>query len=1248
MFDVFTRIKDGFVNARLERRVRRQFNTAKAALIKAQDAFTTEATTLSQQSQFTDGLTVTWNDVTGFDGDLKGVHERQLERLEEEVVSDISAHGDRFLKPDHRILQRLQEVRIPSLRSRAQKTLNDSLDRAVDQALKSYVTETKATLEEVEGAAQTNLRVLVDQQQIELDKIAASEQAKAEVQEHLLSAEKAWASAVETGYQAVLQRKIDEFDMDVRPALIAGVERNRTAAHWIKKLLLEGKTVPQAKLSGVYQQGDQHLQDQLINTITLTVLEDGSLTYRARGRDEGGRFPFEKNYMDPSDKFKKQASIEPQDPTANHDADLTLPSALSFIDQVQIPATSSLKLESNTEFELSRNDRVDRVLLEFAGAVQGVPLDAEESRFRDLPYITTYPGAKHVEAWLERSEERRISVAVNSDGIVAVVIKNGPGKRVFNEEAPEALIECRAAYNEARLMSLFVVALVARVLNGAGDDRYFPLQIGDSDRLHIPSFCIWPLQVDPKGAVTRAATLLSQYEESVLARDDVPRWAVGWTPALDDDASLSDAMSARFTYTAERHLRVLNSTDAGPIEVRKGVNEHDALFKLTRWFKYTCLALGLLWFGGVLSTLVFANAYTTGELWSISLIFSMIGIWRGLICWGLSARARDPVIRSEKNVALSKIATATRGAVGAVVEAAFWRRGFLLIGPAIMVFSLMVAFWVTDWPELPQWLQPGKSDGKMLGQYGRLGNDGASASGFQSALYTGVWALPLLAIGFMRQAYMTLYELVLQRGQLQRKLNSVLGMQQTWRAGQNLQAQTQKRADNAPEPSPIHTKAGAVGSALAQMKTHVVAEIDSARSRFDKGSAANAALVAVIGLLAPFSKMDAAGLAIKDPPAQNFAGLSEELLTLEPELRVLISQITELNPAPTMAQHCAFPIGQYCLQPALPSVTETVLADLRALNKELNAVAQTLRSIQGNPKVTVRAETDDAKSKLEALSRAIEQLPSPEVKAEADTQPALDALARLTDELMAVQTRQIALDPAPAQTSLNDLRAQLVALRGFDAFSLEADASAALRELGMLKAALDHIGEERTTGIWLPSDGEGRTSPYFDFDVTLNTVVQPTEIVSGLESALSKCVELGGMNFDSGRWDVESGVWFTLTDNAEISKLGTEAFNDLLGRAADPSRKFYVLGLADSTGDPTSNFKLSERRADAVRDKLAGELAKQGVELASVSLPLGEAGWLTNKGLPDSAGDENHRRAAVYSCKGPLVGGESVAEGDTE
>ncbi len=1189
MFDFITQITNAAAavsndirQARRRKLIERQCYEAQTAIAAAYKHHVSGATAIRSLQSQAKALSVTWRDIIDLGDPYRTIHERRLENLKSRVVKNTEEKGTWFLEPDAATLEALQAPRVAAVRAQAENDLFELLDQSLDAAIQQFDRKCTEIADQAEDQRRTELRALISEKRNILVAATQADTERDDARELLVAAQNDWAERVAASYQSALADKLTEFDEEIRPKLIAKVVRERTAAHWIKEILIKGKSVPHAKLGREYQKSDQHLQDQLINTVTLMVQEDGALVYRARERDAGGRFSFETNYMHESTQFRNQARHKAPDPQVRGPEDRELPFALRFLDQVQIPATTSASLKEVASFSIRSGDDVEQVMSQFEGDVFGALHGLEESSYRYPPHITSFPGTQRVAGWLDKNSARQISVALRPDGLLAVVVKLNDSKTIVDGDKPDKVIQLREDYNSARLMSLLVVTLVTRVLNGSDGARCFPRKCGPSERLHIPSFCIWPLQVDPHGAVTRAETLLEQFESGALKLDNVPSWAVGWTPTIQ-----ANALAARFTFTAERHLRVLNATDAGPIEVRKGVNENDALHKLTQWFKYTCLLLGALWASMVLSTVVATNAYTVRELWLSTLAFSLIGVWRCLICWGLSARAREPRPPANLNGWLSRLVSGLSIFVGEVVERAFARRWFLLTGPAIMCLLIATTYqwrektWTSlheriSAPSVISVVEPDEGathtpsaepepeseaaapDGEAINILSRESEPESDVAGFQASLYKGVWALPLLAIGLMRHGYMLLYDLVLQRGQLQRKLNSVAGVEQTWAAGRALPSLMTSSEGEAP--ALTDEKASAISNALARMGTRVTAELAAARSRFDKGSAANAALVAVIGLLAPFSAMEAAKLNEPDEP-NTYHGLSTELEKTHDHLVAKLGPLIPKYP----------PINRI-------EVTPEVLADLSKLNGELSTVLETLQDIQNNRSVTIstRAETKTAIAALDELSRVMRRM---------------------------TMSSKVALD---------------------------ADIGSALQELGLLKAVLDKLRE----GVVIPLTPKGLRPPesarWVDIDLAFINTAPDTGI---LPRVLAHCDQLGGMRFDINDANINNDKWFSghnVTGTTDLASLvarinpGTNA----QGATADEPWRIYILGLADTQGNAVSNLNLSKRRAEAVKEQLSGKVGG----LPIMTLPLGEAGWLADKGLPDQESDANHRSATVYLC----------------
>lgn len=80
---------------------------------------------------------------------------------------------------------------------------------------------------------------------------------------------------------------------------------------------------------------------------------------------------------------------------------------------------------------------------------------------------------------------------------------------------------------------------------------------------------------------------------------------------------------------------------------------------------------------------------------------------------------------------------------------------------------------------------------------------------------------------------------------------------------------------------------------------------------------------------------------------------------------------------------------------------------------------------------------------------------------------------------------------------------------------------------------------------------------------------------------------------------------------------------DIMSAAANRSKKIVLVGFADSTGDPTTNQRLSENRAKAA----AGELEAQGI---AVKDTLGFGQELPIRDNATEAGREKNRRVEIF------------------
>ena len=118
---------------------------------------------------------------------------------------------------------------------------------------------------------------------------------------------------------------------------------------------------------------------------------------------------------------------------------------------------------------------------------------------------------------------------------------------------------------------------------------------------------------------------------------------------------------------------------------------------------------------------------------------------------------------------------------------------------------------------------------------------------------------------------------------------------------------------------------------------------------------------------------------------------------------------------------------------------------------------------------------------------------------------------------------------------------------------------------------------------------------------------------------------------------------------AELKPEGKEKLDELAGRISDANLEAIVAtGHADRIGKEDSNQKLSEARAQAVRDYLGGKVATQNIEVAG----KGEAEPVTGAAC-DRMGPERKSNRKLVDCLQPdrrveiEVFGTRTAAGDT-
>jgi outer membrane protein OmpA-like peptidoglycan-associated protein len=136
----------------------------------------------------------------------------------------------------------------------------------------------------------------------------------------------------------------------------------------------------------------------------------------------------------------------------------------------------------------------------------------------------------------------------------------------------------------------------------------------------------------------------------------------------------------------------------------------------------------------------------------------------------------------------------------------------------------------------------------------------------------------------------------------------------------------------------------------------------------------------------------------------------------------------------------------------------------------------------------------------------------------------------------------------------------------------------------------------------------------------LNSVLQTTESARGL------IVNLSDVLFDTGKYTLKPATQVSLAKVATILQLY-------------PGLRVQVEGYTDSTGSPAFNQRLSENRADAVRDFLAQNGVPQGNVTAQ---GYGATNFVADNAT--AAGRQQNRRVNLV-VSGQAIGVETTAPG---
>ncbi|MEO1455078.1 MAG: hypothetical protein AAFV31_14785 [Pseudomonadota bacterium] len=754
-----------------------------------------------------DQLVGTWNDVKTLEKQLaSGAYRTPKQRLTDAVLNDISADLKNTLVPCPRVLQHLDRIAQKEVLARQMRF---TASRA---ALKATISAERLGLTRNLGAifADAPAQVAVWQSQFERDLdtlLNGVEQSKP-----------AWVTAatlpgqVADAYTGHLRAYESRFEQTHARTLTNAIYRDRHEPKKIVEILDKNRRIDRDTLSPVFLSTRAHQIDQLDNGVATIADRNGGVWLQRRPFQDGGPFAFEQNWLSVSSKLAKQVT-EAGD-GANVPVPMTRPVVdMHFVDQIALTPVAQAGLDPVGQTDLKGSETaIKRAFVGLVGAIRGVTPSQTGFSIDEHEGISNGVGLENLITWLNGSMGRCVSVHIDANGVVYIAM-------TLNIQVAGLGPVPRSEINDARLMALLVVALLDRAVNGLGLSRSYPkIMTSDEQQLEIPPHCVWPLQVDlGAGAVSSGRRMAGIVAEQGCNCAKTKDWMLGWEDVPKGAGGVSDMLAERFNIRTQKLLQTLQTPRTELASERKGLNSADALQRITNTFMWSSLILGLLWFCVVLLSISSLFQPTRFELWIISLLFFGFAFWRFLLISLVIVSARHVDRKDVRKPGWVRLRLK-------IVNTAFAAPWVPWIAPALL--GLIAVLCLFD-----QWGGPNVADPAQ------------GAASFKGALTDAVWALPVVGIGLLRQAYVMLLQLVVERGQLRSRMQVLNDVEDNWKAGTTF-------ADK-PSGGQYDTLAKLIATSRARLQT----ELAAAERQFGEKSATNATLVALVSLLQPISGM---------------------------------------------------------------------------------------------------------------------------------------------------------------------------------------------------------------------------------------------------------------------------------------------------------------------------------------------------------------------------------------------------------
>lgn len=501
---------------------------------------------------------------------------------------------------------------------------------------------------------------------------------------------------------------------------------------------------------------------------------------------------------------------------------------------------------------------------------------------------------------------------------------------------------------------------------------------------------------------------------------EVEDWMFGWDQVPHGQRPLQDMLAERFHIETRKQLQTLQTPLDHAWAARDGLNSRAALAKLVQEFTRSSVALCAIWFFGLIATIYASSRLSETELWCFSLTFVIIALWRFLLVAGLISEGQWQIDRKSDSRMWRKVRSG-------ILALAFSHRYLLWMGPVFLLsLGLIIGSAQIEYGEDGFW------------SYLRPADLAPGAASFHSSLKATVWALPVIGAGLLRQAYVTLSQWLVERGQMQARLRMLDLLEDNWEAGTAFSGALE------------HQDNKFLSDQIELLRKRFTAKQDQALRVFGTQSATNASLVAIMSLLAPLNAMSPdTGIDFKQE-ARFLAQLAAEERELWPEDSTKLASLQDT---------AAFDLGQTSrvLAP-MPCADLNRAEFVRRADEKRSFVHNTLiaaslmdcleksNRAQAAATLQVRDEMIEWHSALGNLAQLIAERPFPQPQSSRKTYLCILPFMRncVQDSQVDVSTEglgQVAFDPAEFIGKVGEAEAALKRLEGRYRVELVADAS---------------------------------------------------------------------------------------------------------------------------------------------------------------------------------------------------------------